>query len=150
MTKSTNEVNPTMTYEKKQIGAGFGVGGIVGAGITALLMHSCYGTKTVQQNTSDCKSTTPVINVYCDKSDKPDSRNGYDGNKNGPMYGGKTCLEGQSCFDSDLEKKLKACLDENAELRKRSKHCSKYTPTTPKECPPAPRCAPTPYFRRGE
>jgi len=142
---------------RKKVGAGFLGGGGIGALITALLMHSCYGTKTVQPNAPDCKPVSPVINVYCEKSRKSDNDSSHPGKKNTSDYETKTCPDGQSCYDNDLDKKLKKCLDENEELQKRPEHCpkQKYTPNQKvcppvKECPPVKKCEPTPYLRKGE
>ena len=137
---------------RKKVGAGFLGGGVTGAIITALLMQSCYGTKTITpttQNIPDCKSAAPVIvNNYCGNSG---SGNPHDWNKNQtPGYDNKTCPEGQSCYENGLAKKLAKCLDENEELRKRPKHCPKYTPTTPQVCPQVKKCPELPYIRRGE
>jgi len=130
----------------------FTLGGGVGAIITAaLLMHSCYGTKTTTsqttQNIPNCKSEAPIINVYCEKSCKSDSENDYDSGKNKPKYDNKQCPKGKTCLDSDLENRLEVCLEENENLQKRPKHCPAYTP---KECPPVKKCPEIPYRRKGD
>ncbi len=130
----------------------FTLGSSAGAIITALLMHSCYGTKTTTtqttQNIPNCKPEASVINVYCEKSCKSDSGNDYDsGKKQTPNYDNKQCPKGKTCLDSDLENRLEVCLEENENLQKRPKHCPAYTP---KECPPVKKCPEIPYRRKGD
>ena len=125
--------------------AGFGLGGAaVGALVTFLLMHDCHGKKNI---TATPANTTITNNFYGCDNDKGCNNEPNSGKKQTPSYDNKSCPEGQSCFDNGLEQKLNNCLDENEELRKRPKHCPKYTPNV---CPPAPKCPEMPYLRKGE
>lgn len=136
------------TVNKNRAGSGI-IGAGVGALVTYLLMHSCNGNYA-KQTVPDCKSLNPVNFQFNFGGNDKNNGNGYDSGKNKSTYDTKQCPEGKTCLDSGLENKLKVCLDENEKLRKRPKHCPKYTPTTPKQSPPAPKCTPTPYFRQGE
>ena len=125
---------------KNRVGSGT-IGAGVGAVITYLLMHSCNGKPQYTTNPTTPTNIYTFVTPCCDQNSA---------NKSKPTYDNKQCSEGKICLDSDLENKLKKCLDENAELKKRPKHCPKYTPTTPNQCPPAPKCTPAPYIRQGE
>ncbi|MDP3699035.1 MAG: hypothetical protein Q8R47_05605 [Nanoarchaeota archaeon] len=132
---------------KNRVGSGT-IGAGVGAVITYLLMHSCNGNYNSKQNLPDCKSPVNFQFQICGNDKKTDAgAGGYDSGKKNSTYDNQRCSEGKTCLDSDLERKLNKCLDENAELRKRPKHCPAYTPN---QCAPVKKCPEIPYIRRGD